>query len=80
MSATRYLSVAAARAAYDQASAETGISIDDLMSGRRRAARGRWRVMQLMRERGASLPMIALRMQLHHTTVLYGLRQIGVRG
>jgi chromosomal replication initiation ATPase DnaA len=74
-----YISIETARQAYAQVSAESGISMEMLLSRHRwrKLVRARWRVMQIMRDQNASLPMIALRMGLHHTTVMHGLRQSG---
>jgi chromosomal replication initiation ATPase DnaA len=71
-----YISLSAARFIYAQVSERTGVSVDDLLSERRarHVVRARWQVMRAMRDRGASLPMIAKRMLLNHATVLYGLR------
>lgn len=78
MSMAGNITPTAARAACDQACEEHDVGIRDLMSPRRtpRLARARWRAMQIMRDRGASLPAIGRHLQLHHTTVLHGLRRI----
>lgn len=73
-----YLSLDEARECYRIVSERTGISVDDLLDERRekRFVKARWLVMREMRNRNASILMIARRMQMNHATVLYGLSRL----
>jgi len=72
-----YLSLAAATAIYERVSAETGVPMDKLLSESREPniVRARRMVMAAMQDRGASVMMIGKRMQLNHSSVIYGLRK-----
>lgn len=72
-----YISLQTAQSIFAAVSRASEIRVDAI-SSRSRAAelvRARWAVMKLMRDRGASLPVIGWRMHMDHSTILHGLRR-----